>query len=221
MSKIRVLSVDDGSVVRHGVSLILRQVDDLEVIENGGDEQNLFESIQDLSPDVVLMDIVLAARSDFDAVRRVNEAAMAVSTLVINFCGNNELVRRAIRAGVNGLLLQGASVEDLVHAIRELSVGNFFLSAGAPVRWTELTLRQTDGCGEDAYGRLSDREREFLPLLAEGRSNSAIAQAFELSPLTIQTYRQRVMKKLGIHNQCELFKYGLREGLVQLEPIAT
>lgn len=221
MGKIRVLSVDDGSVIRHGVSLILQQVDDIEVIEEAGDELGLFESIQDLSPDVVLMDIEIAAQSDFDIVMRVKEAATAISTLVFNIHDNEELVFRALDAGVNGLLLQGASVEDLVHAIRAVSGGNCFLSAGAPLRWAALTQRTTNGHGADAYGRLSRREREFLPLLAEGRTIYEIAKDFELSPYTIQTYRQRTMKKLGIHSQLELLKYALRKGLVQMESMTT
>jgi two-component system response regulator NreC len=221
MGKIRVLSVDDGSVVRHGVSLILQQVDDLEVIEEAGDEPGLFESIQDLSPDVVLMDIEIAAQSDFDIVRRVNGTATAVSTLVFNFYDDEELVFRALEAGVNGLLLQSASVEDLVHAIRAVSGGNCFFSAGTPLRWTASTKRLTNGHEVDAYGRLSGREKEFLPLLAEGRTIYEIAQDFDLSPNTILTYRQRTMKKLGVHSQCELLKYALRKGLIQLEPMTT
>lgn len=221
MRKIRVLSVDDGSVVRHGVSLILQEVDDLEVIEEAGDELGLFESIQDLSPDVVLMDLEIAAQSDFDIVRRVKGTATAISTLVFNFHDDEELVFRALDAGVNGLLLRGASVEDLVHAIRAVSGGNCFLSAGTPLRWTAITQRLTNDHEVDAYGRLSRREKEFLPLLAEGRSISEIAQDFELSPYTIQTYRQRTMKKLGVHSQLELLKYALRKGIVQMETMTT
>ncbi|MCH7786486.1 MAG: response regulator transcription factor [Chloroflexi bacterium] len=218
MEHIRLLIVDDHEVVRTGLRATVSLEEDIEVVAEAEDAQSAVDQAASPRPDVVLMDVRLGKVDGIEACRRIREELPDVAVLMLTSFGDEETVVSAVLAGAVGYLLKNASVEDLLTAIRTINSGDAFI---CPVMTTKLVgdyVKRTDtSYGEDAHERLSVREREVLPLLAEGRANEEIASLLSVSPYTVQTYRQRIMKKLDLHSRTELLKYALRRGLISLD----
>ena len=209
---------DDQPIIRSGLTLLLNEQPDMGVVGASIQDTDIIETIQSAHPDVVIVDIDMSEAQAFDTINRITETFSDVAVLVLTIHDQEEFLFQALQAGALGYLLKNASVEDLLTAIRTINSGDAFI---CPVMTTKLVgdyVKRTDtSYGDDAYERLSVREREVLPLLAEGRANEEIASLLSVSPYTVQTYRQRIMKKLDLHSRTELLKYALRRGLISLD----
>ena len=218
MDKIRIFLADDQPIARSGLTFLLNEQTDMGVVGGSLQDTDIIETIQGAHPDVVLMDIDMSVAHAFDTINRIIEAFPGVAVLILTIHDQEEFLFQSLQAGALGYLLKDASVEDLLVAIRTVNSGDAFI---CPIMTTKLVgdyVKRTDtNYAEDAHERLSVREREVLPLLAEGRANDEIAGLLSVSPYTIQTYRQRVMKKLDLHSRTELLKYALRRGLISLD----
>lgn len=218
MNKIRVFLIDDQPIFRSGLTLLLNEQPDMGIVGALVQDTDIIETIQGAHPDVVLMDIDMSGVQAFDTIHRITESNSDLAVLILTIHDQEEFLFQALQAGALGYLLKDSSVEELLAAIRTINSGDAFI---CPIMTTKLVgdyVKRTDSSySEDAYNRLSMREREVLPLLAEGRTNEDIASMLSVSPYTIQTYRQRVMKKLDLHNRTDLLKYALRRGLITLE----
>ncbi len=217
-TKIRVFLADDHTVVRRGISRMVQEEADMEVVGEAADGDEAVEAIQKLLPDVVLMDIGMPGTSGIEATRQITQTAPEVRVLILTVYDRDDLLFRALQAGATGYVLKGAEVDDLLQAIRTVYSGEAFVYPRMTTKLVRDYLRRLQsGEGQDTYEKLSAREREILPLLAEDRTNQGIAEMFHLSPFTVQTYRQRIMQKLNLHSRSELLRYALKRGIISLE----
>ena len=199
--------------------MLLQQESDIEVVGEAGEGEEAVELAQRLRPDVVLMDIRMPGISGLDATRQIDDVATDVSVLILTVRDREDFLFQALQSGALGYILKSADVDVLVGAIRTVRAGDVFIYPSMAKKLVGGYLKGTWASHHDGdYNKLSTREREVLPLLAESHTNQEIAGMLHLSPYTIQTYRQRIMRKLDVHSRTELLKYALRKRLVSLDP---
>lgn len=216
---IRVFLADDHVVVRRGIARIIEEEDDMEVVGQAGDGVGAVEGIIRLRPDVAIMDIGMPGLSGIEAARQAVQAVPTVRILILTVYDWDEFLFRALQAGAAGYVLKGADVDELLRAIRAVHAGEVFVQPRMTTKLVgDYLSRLRSGEGQDEYAKLSAREREVLPLLADGRSNEDISAILSISPYTVQTYRQRIMQKLSLHSRSELLKYALRRGIIRIQP---
>ena len=218
MANIRLLVADDHTLIRQGIVGLLGAQPDMEVIgEAGSGEEAVRETIR-TSPDIILMDIGMPGISGLDATREIKQRAPKVRVLILTMHDREDYLFQALRAGAAGYVLKGADIQDLLSAIRSVYRGEVYLYPTMTKQLLADYLRRVES-GEDLveYDSLTDREREVLRLIAQGKTLPEIAQHLYLSPYTVQTHRDHIMKKLDLHNKAELIKYAIRKGLVDTE----
>jgi len=209
MTAVRVLLVEDHTIVREGLKTMLSLQPDLEVVGEAADGEAAVREASRLTPDVVVMDLSLPALNGVDATAAIVSACPSTRVLVLSMYGGPEHVRPAVRAGASGYLVKGTGVAELVSGIRAVARGEpWFSHAIAAV------LLRDEGSGA---GSLTPREREVLRLVAEGLSSAEIAKQLELSVKTVESHRSRLMTKLDVTNAAGLVREAIRLGLVSTE----
>ncbi|MBL8058744.1 MAG: response regulator transcription factor [Anaerolineales bacterium] len=212
MNRIRVLLADDHTLVRKGLRSLLDAEAGLEVVGEAEDGREAVHKAQALAPDVVLMDITMPGLNGLEATRQIRKALPRVKVLALTVHANAEYVFQILRAGASGYLVKQAAVTELIEAIRTVSRGETYLSAALSPAAVEAYRRQAEAMA--APPRLTDREREVLQLIAEGRTNREIAGRLAVSVKTVEAHRAHVMEKLGLRTTAELTKYALRQGII-------
>lgn len=200
MERIRVLLVEDHTIVRQGLVALLETAEDVEIVGEAGDGRSGLELALRLRPDVVVCDLALPGLGGLEVIRRLNEQPEPPRTVVLSMYHDPVWVQRALDAGAWGYLLKGAGVRDLVTVIRKVAAGERHLSPAAQ-RSAEADP-------------LSQREIEVLTLLAEGHTSKEIGGILGISRRTAEHHRARLMQKLGIHDIPGLTRYAVRRGLV-------
>ncbi len=217
MAKIRVVVVDDHTLIRQGIVGLLESQPDIEVIGQAGSGQEAIALATDLAPEVVLMDISMPGISGLHATREIKARCPGVQVLILTIHDREDYLYQALRAGASGYVLKGADVNDLLAAVRSARRGEVYLYPTATKALVTDYLRRADrGEDGDTYGRLSDREREILNLIAQGRTTAEIAAELFLSPHTVQSHRDHIMSKLDLHSKAALIKYAIARGLIDL-----
>lgn len=216
MARIRVLVVDDHTVVRAGIRLLLESETDIKVVGEAKDGQEAVDKVQQLAPDVVLMDLAMAGMSGLEATRRMTRQWPDVRVLVLTMHDNDEYFFQALKAGASGYLLKESSPDELVAALRAVHEGGVFIYPSLASRLLDDYLRRVDA-GEETKGlsELTTREQEILRLIAEGKTGREIARALHVSPKTVDRHRANMMRKLDLHNRAELIRYAIRKGLIE------
>ena len=204
----RVLLVEDHTIVREGLKAMLALEGDLEVVGEAADGEKAVALAKSLVPDVVVMDLSLPALNGVDATAAIVAACPSTRVLVLSMYGGPEHVRPAVRAGASGYLVKGTGVAELVSGIRAISRGEPWFSHGIAA----ILLRADDGAGS-----LTPREREVLKLVAEGLSSAEIAKELDLSVKTVESHRSRIMTKLDVTNAAGLVREAIRLGLVSAD----
>lgn len=218
MADIRVLVVDDHTILREGLRAMLALYEDIQVVGEAENGREAVEKVRALSPDVVLMDIAMPELGGLEATAEIRRTSPNTRVLILTQHENKEYIYPILKAGASGYILKRALGAELVAAIRAVHSGDAYLHPSIAKAVVDGYVdRQPKPKGEDRYDRLSDRERQVLKLVADGRSNQEIADILCLSVKTIMGYRANVMEKLGIHSRTELVKYAIRKGLVQVE----
>ncbi len=213
---IRILLADDHALVRDGLRMILDAHHDLEVIGESGSGRDTIELARRLDPDVVLMDIAMPEMDGITATARLVEERPQVQVVVLSMHATSEHIYRALKAGARGYLVKESAGAEVVDAVRAVASGRRYLSQRiADTVLDEYTRLRGDERDHSPLERLSPREREVLQLVAEGRSSAAIAKLVNLSPKTIDTYRSRLMKKLGLDDLAGLIRFAVEHGLVR------
>ena len=218
MRKIRVLIADDHAVLRDGLSALLRLHGDMEVVGEAEDGVQAVEKCVQLQPDVVLMDIAMPHLGGLEAALELRRLKLPTKVLVLTQYENKEYLFHMLKAGAAGYVVKKAAGSELVSAIRAVCAGDSFLSPGAARVVIDSLLRagsQQAGEGQ-SLDELSDREKEVLKLLGEGRSNRQIGDLLCLSVKTVMGHRASIMEKLDIHNHADLVKFAIRAGLVDV-----
>ncbi len=217
MKKIRVLIADDHGVLRDGIRALLSLYDDVEVVGEAEDGLEAVDKTEKLRPDVVLMDIAMPRLGGLEATLELRQRKIPTKVLVLTQYDNKEYIFPMLKAGVAGYILKKAAGTDLVSAIRAVHSGQSFLYPSVAKAVVERYLhREGEEGPESRYDQLTDREKEILKLLAEGRSNKEIAELLCLSVKTVMGHRANIMEKLDLHNRTELVKFAIRIGLVDV-----
>jgi DNA-binding NarL/FixJ family response regulator len=213
--KIRILLVDDHPVLRSGLEALLALESDVEVVGQASTGEEGIEKTRLLRPDVVVMDLSMPGIGGLEATRQVGELGLSVKVLVLTSQAEEEFLLPVLEAGGSGFVRKTSADEDLIRAIRAVARDEVFLYPSA----TKILLRQykiAEDKGEASpIEKLSDREREVLALTAEGYSSGEIGKKLFLSPKTVDTYRARLMQKLGLSHRSELVRLALQTGLLK------
>ena len=215
---ITVFLADDHAVVRDGLRLLLEAQGDLKVVGSAADGRETVRLVEQLCPDVVVMDITMPELNGIEATWRIRGSCPATRVIVLSMHSANEYIFRALQAGARGYVLKESAGVEVVHAVRTVHAGHRYLSPKISDEVIDSYVRQQEATGAGSpLARLSSREREILQLVAEGKSSTEIAAALSLSSKTIETYRSRLMRKLGIKDIPTLVKFAILHGLTPLK----
>jgi DNA-binding NarL/FixJ family response regulator len=217
MKKIRVLIVDDHTLVRDGIRALLALVADIEVVGEATNGREALGKIRQLAPDVVLMDLAMPVMSGLDATRRIRREFPGTKVLALTQYDDSEYVIPIIEAGARGFVTKMAAFSELASAIQSVYNGGSYLSPSAAAVLVEECQQKTSvEEGKDPYHQLTDREKEVLKLVVEGHTAREIAGMLFVSPKTVEWYKTSLMNKLNIHNRTDLIKFAIRKTLITL-----
>jgi DNA-binding NarL/FixJ family response regulator len=211
---IRILIADDHGIVRTGLKLLLDRISEMEVVGEAADGREAVRLAAELRPDIVILDIAMPLLNGLEAARVIREHA-PVGVIFLSMHTDESYVLKALDAGARGYLLKDNADEHIERAIRAVAVGKPFFSPAIARSLLEEDVRlMRKRRTQDSYDLLTERERETLQLLAEGKSNKEAAAVLNLSPYTVETHRANLMQKLGLHNTAEIVLYAVRKGII-------
>lgn len=213
--KIRVYVADDHAMIRDGLRALLESHGDIEVIGGAGDGRQAVVEAKRLQPDIVLMDISMPGLNGIEAAALLREAAPKARVIMLSMHANSEHLFRALHAGARGYVLKNSAGAELADAVREVHAGKRHFSPKVAEILVEGYVREERVASP--MQALSAREREILQLVAEGRTSAQIADALSLSPKTVDTYRSRLMQKIGVTDMVGLVKFAILHGVTPLE----
>ena len=215
MPLIRILLADDHTVVRDGLRALLEKQSDMTVVGEAADGRDSVRLAEDQSPDVVVMDIAMPNMNGIEATRRIVAANPRIAVVILSMHHDESYILRSLKAGARGYLLKESLGTEVIEAIRAVSQGRSFLTRKVSRILQEDYIRQLEARGlEDSYDLLTDRERDVLQLVAEGKTNKEIAALLNISVTTVETHRGHLLQKLGLHSVPELVLYAVRKGLI-------
>jgi len=213
MSPIRILLADDHTLVRAGIRSLLESIDDVEVVAEAGEGREALELIAKHRPDVALLDIGMPGLNGLEVAKRTPQASPGTRIIILSMHADAAYVKKALRAGVAGYLLKGASVVELPLALQAVMRGESYLTPKVSSSVVEGILGK-DEQDPDPLEDLTTRQREILQLIAEGQSTKEIAGILEISVKTVESHRLRMMDRLGIHDVPGLVRFAIRAGIV-------
>jgi DNA-binding NarL/FixJ family response regulator len=218
MSKIRVLLTDDHMLFRQGIRTLIAAEADLEVVGEAANAQGAVNLCHDARPDVVLMDIGMQGMSSFEATRLIRRDRPETKVVFLSMYDDEDYLSECMSMGASGYILKESPAEQLLTAIREVHRGGSFLSPRLLNRLVDdfRTNGQAGLVRQPRFGTLTQREREILKMLAEGRSVKEIAGSFDLSVKTIEAHKFNLMRKLDIHNKAQLVQYAIQKKIIRL-----
>jgi two-component system response regulator NreC len=215
MKKLRILLADDHIVVRTGLRALLERQRNLEVVGESENGRETVELAASLGPDVVVMDVGMPILNGIEATKTIVTQRPATAVVILSMHADESYVMRALKAGARGYLLKDSAASDLISAIHAVSQNKSFFSPKVSRILAEDYVRVLKQKGEvDSYDLLTNREREILQLVAEGKANKEVATALNISPYTVETHRRHILEKLNLHNPAELILYAVRKGII-------
>lgn len=215
MRRIRVLLADDHSVVRKGLRMQLQQGDQFEVVGEASDGREAVQLAESENPDVVIMDILMPGLNGIDATAQIVKRNPRTGVVIFSMHADDTYLSRALAAGARGYLLKDGEDLDVTRAVEAAAEGKPFFSPTIAGILVEDYMRQLQQRGlQDSYALLTEREKETLQLLAEGKSNKEVARILNLSVYTVETHRSNVMEKLNLHTTAEIILYAVRKKLI-------
>ena len=218
MAKIKVLVAEDHTIVRKGLCALLEAEPDIKVVGEAENGRQAIRMVEELSPDVVLMDITMPELNGMDATRQLKKKNPDLKILILSMHTSEEYIFETLRAGASGYLVKRSATTDLIQAIHVAYRGDSYLSPDISNKVITYYVKQKEGGESEPEGldKLSDREREVLQLIAEGRANREIAEQLFISAKTVEAHRANIQKKLKISGTAELTKFAIIKGLVEL-----
>jgi two-component system response regulator NreC len=211
---IRVLIVDDHAILRSGLRMLLGAQPDMDVVGEASDGAEAARLVEDLQPDVALLDLAMPGMSGLEALRMIKRNGSATRALILSQYDDESYLRRALEAGASGYVLKRAADVELLSAIRAVARGEVYLEPMLTRLVVNDLFQRGDVATHDRAPTLSDREREVLQLVALGNTNQQIADRLVLSVKTVETYKARVMEKLGVRGRAALVRYAMEQKLI-------
>jgi len=215
---IRIILADDHAIVRHGLNKLIQQQEDMEVIAQVADGRSTVELTRELSPDMVIMDIGMPDLNGIDATGQIIREFPQVKVIGLSMHSGKKFVIEMLKAGASGYLLKDCALEELTTAIKAVASGKTYLSPSITDVVVENYVRHSQKKESSAFSLLSQREREVLQLMAEGKTTKQIGLKLHISPKTVEGHRLRIMEKLNMDSVAKLTKYAIQEGLTSPEP---
>ncbi|MFC1957747.1 response regulator [Chloroflexota bacterium] len=217
MSKIKVFLADDHIILREGVRSLLQKAQDIEVVGEAGDGEEAVAKVEQLVPDVVLMDITMPGLNGLEATRQIKQKTPQVKVLILTMHETDQYLSGMLQAGASGYVVKTTASSELISAIRAVHQGDVYLYSSITRMLVEDYLQKVKAGKEGkSYEGLTNREREILTYIAEDMKNKEIADLLGISVRTVQAHRTNLMDKLGAHDRTELVKYAIRRGLIHL-----
>ncbi|MEK7848455.1 MAG: response regulator transcription factor [Chloroflexota bacterium] len=207
--------VDDHTLIRQGIVGLLRSQPDMEVAGEAADGHQALAQARELQPAVVLMDIAMPELGGLEATRQLRALVPTARVLILTVHDREDYLFAALQAGAYGYILKGADVNDLLAAIRAVNRGEIFLYPAMTTKLVADYLRRAEaGEARESYDGLTPRQREVLRLIAQGLTAAEIGRRLYLSPHTVESHRDNIMARLGLHSKAELIRYAIRRGII-------
>jgi two-component system, NarL family, response regulator NreC len=215
VGKLRILVGDDHTLLRHGLRKILEERPDWEVVAEASNGRDAVRQALSTQPDIAILDIGMPLLNGIEATRQIVRRLPTTRVLILSMHADEPYIIRALKAGARGYMLKDSADTDLIRGVSVVAAGkSFFSPAVAKVMLDDYVRHLAEKGITDRFDSLSEREREVFQLVAEGRSNKAIADLLSVSPATIETHRAHILQKLDIHNAAELVLYAVRRGVI-------
>jgi RNA polymerase sigma factor (sigma-70 family) len=211
----RVLIADDHGIVRQGLRALLEKSSEISVIGEASDGREAVRLAAELHPNIVVMDIAMPLLNGVDATSQILSRDPEVKIIILSMHSDESYILRALSAGAKGYLLKDSAEGDILPAVQTVAQGRpYFSPIIAATLLDEYLQTMKKNQVRDSYDLLSDREKEVLQLLAEGKSNKEVAAVLNLSPYTIESHRTNLMQKLNLHNTAEIVLYAVRKNII-------
>jgi DNA-binding NarL/FixJ family response regulator len=211
--KTKILLVDDHKILRDGIRSLVKGYDDIEVIGEAPDGKTALQMVGELMPDLVVMDISMPDMNGIDATRKIRSEHPDIKVIALSMHHDKQFVSEIFRAGASGYLIKDSAFDELDHAIRVVMSGKTYINPQIASLVVESLVSQSSTPPPQSFSLLTERERQVLQRIAEGRSTKQIAFDLTVSSKTVESHRRQVMGKLNIRSVAELTKFAIREGL--------
>ncbi|MCI0336303.1 MAG: response regulator transcription factor [Acidobacteria bacterium] len=214
---INIMLADDHPIVRQGLRALLESEHHFRLVGEAGDGLEAVRLATRLKPDVLITDLMMPGLNGLEVTRQVTKSLPQTRVIILSMYTNIAYVLEALRKGASGYVLKDSQAADLVLAVREVAAGRRYLSPPLSERALELYTQRMEAVPDDPYELLTNREREILQLVAEGRTSVEIANQLFISPRTAEGHRANLMRKLGLQNQAEIVRFALNRGILPLD----
>jgi len=213
---IRILLADDHGIVRAGLKLLLDRIEDMQVVGEAADGREAVRLAREVQPNVAILDIGMPLLNGLDATTQILKENPRIAVIILSMHSDGSYLVKALDAGARAYLLKDNADEFVERAIKSVMSGRPFFSPSIASALLEdyMSLMRKRGV-QDSYDLLTEREREILQLLAEGKSNKEAAGVLNVSPYTVETHRTNMMQKLNLHNTAEIVLYAVRKGIIR------
>lgn len=212
-----VMIADDHGIVRTGLRLLFEKMPGMQVTGEATDGRQAVALAKQLRPDIVIMDVGMPLLNGLEATAQIVKDNPMASVIMLSMHADESYVLKALDAGAKGYLLKDKADDDIEEAVRSVSEGKPYFSPSITRTLLEDYVQvMRERSVRDSYDLLTEREREVLQLLAEGKSNKETAAVLKLSPYTVETHRTNLMQKLGLHNTAEIVLYAVRKGIIKM-----
>ena len=219
MKKIRIVIADDHTIFRQGLRMLLAQEDDMEVVGEAADGIEALELAKKHNPDIILLDIAMPTMDGVKVASKIKKTLPQTKIIVLTSYSDDQFLFEFLKLGVSGFVLKDSASQELIYSIRKSNEGMVFFDPSVSKKVMEKFTQVSGGKSDFVnYGKLSDREKEVLRLVAEGCATKEVAEKLYISPKTVENHRANIMKKLNIRDRTGLTKYALRLGLIDLSP---
>jgi len=210
-----VLIADDHGIVRQGLRALLEKSPDVSVVGEASDGREAVRLAAELRPNIVVMDIAMPMLNGVDATSQILSRDPEIKVIILSMHSDESYILRALSAGAKGYLLKDSAEGDILPAVQTVAKGRpYFSPVIASTLLDEYLQTMKKNKVRDSYDLLSEREKEVLQLLAEGKSNKEVASVLNLSPYTIESHRTSLMQKLNLHNTAEIVLYAVRKNII-------
>ena len=219
MEKIKIIIADDHTIFRQGLRMLLAQEDDMEVVGEAADGIEALELAKKHNPDIILLDIAMPNMDGVKVAGKIKKSLPQIKIIVLTSYSDDQFLYEFLKLGVSGFVLKDSASQELIYSIRKSHEGMVFFDPSVSKKVMEKFTQVSGGKSDFVnYGKLSDREKEVLRLVAEGCATKEVAEKLYISPKTVENHRANIMKKLNIRDRTGLTKYALRLGLIDLSP---
>jgi DNA-binding NarL/FixJ family response regulator len=214
---IRVIIAEDHNLVRQGIRVLVEQSGEVQVIAEASTGEEAVQLVTEHEPDVIIMDLSMPRLDGGQAAERILNLNIATRIIILSMHADTTLIQQLLRRGVKGYLLKDAVTDELMLAVRSVSQGKMFISPTISDSVMSMLLSPPDADATSAADLLTPREREVLQLVAEGHTNSSVANELSISVKTVEKHRANVMTKLEVTDLASLVREAIRQGLIFLD----